>query len=43
MPTVVIALTSGTRWVVPADCTSATIECIGAGYYGDSPAHGGAY
>lgn len=35
---VVIAITSGTQWRVPADCTSATIECIGGGSVG-----GGAY
>lgn len=38
MPTVTIVLTSGTRWRVPADCTSATIECIGGGAFS-----GGAY
>lgn len=34
MPTVTIAITSGTRWRVPADCSSATIEIIGAGGIG---------
>jgi hypothetical protein len=38
MPQVVIAITSGTRWRVPVDCTSATIEVIGGGGVG-----GGAY
>ena len=38
MPQVVIAITSGTRWRVPVDCTSATIEVIGGGSAG-----GGAY
>ena len=38
MPQVVIAITSGTRWRVPVDCTSATIEVIGGGGGG-----GGAY
>jgi len=38
MPTVTIAITSGTRWRVPVDCTSATIEVIGGGGFG-----GGAY
>jgi len=38
MPTVTIAITSGTRWRVPVDCTSATIEVIGGGSAG-----GGAY
>lgn len=37
-PVVVIAITSGTRWRVPVDCTSATIEVIGGGSVG-----GGAY
>ena len=31
MPTVVIALTSGTRWIVPGDCTKIQVECIGGG------------
>jgi len=38
MPDVKIAITSGTRWRVPADCKSATFECIGGGSVG-----GGAY
>ena len=42
MPTIVI--TSGTRWFVPPDCQTATIEVIGAGA-GNSVInnHGGSY
>jgi len=38
MPTVTIAITSGTRWRVPVDCKDAIVECIGGGAVG-----GGAY
>ena len=39
-----IALTSGTQWFVPPDCTSATIEVIGAGGNGyGGTGGGGAY
>jgi hypothetical protein len=29
-----VVLTSGTSWIVPADCVSAQIECIGPGWNG---------
>jgi hypothetical protein len=31
MTDTVVVLTSGTSWTVPAGCTTAKIECIGAG------------
>src|SRR5690348_10881235 len=31
-----VLLTSGTSWTVPADCVSATVECIGGGQGGNA-------
>jgi hypothetical protein len=38
-----IVLTSGTRWFVPPDCQTATIEAIGAGRADILNNHGGSY